>query len=827
MITSVHWIDAGFAGQVLQEPADKSLANAKITKLRLDVLTWGLKSPAIAIPIALVVMDCVLHVDRLVEAISPSASLMEVDGQQAIEWEDSQGWRDRRILSSFTKQLFYVNGRHSLTATDVKNCKKRLGDELEVPTDRAFHRLIQLAQIWWSGRISNPLLWHASGESRIQLLKNDAWQRYATKLPQRNRVTASKWRSPVLDVLCVPVKQGTSLRTLHAAIAICAKAARMHGAKHIVKVQLVQDLDSLVLSCTEDGRAQLMSLGGLRHVAAHGDLAPTTLSEYCRNALMPIARSMLQVDRKLNTPQEWHSMYQEVISKSIPTQQGKVAAFIKKFHEFLVLSGESPLPKKSFGVEDSPPPCAAVVWPWEVSRSIDFVDAQDINARLKLQAKLLLALASYVPLRTYEPWCIRLKDVSLIPYVEISINPRVRDGVKKSGFSSRTEVVKDEIAGRLIRELYEKRIEEDQAWPEDDGEMLFGVSGVRDARYLCEETIQIVNAALKWSTGDESASMYDLRHAVLSTRWINELSSATAADPYALIRASSSSGHGSPMSTIEYVHQIELLMWAHCNQVSVEFGLNVNSSPPKSSVSRHASRDVNGPTLIPPIEFSSKHRELRIPSVVEISGIIFKLINDTPAQVVGNQFSLTGNRVNEICFSVLTSMREIGWVALAPEKSSLSSVIVLQQFIGHARAAMQPRHHKFSRLLDSAIANDISLATKLWREWCACMRGVDLCMLRPQSARLLSALQEIGIRNDEMAITHTPDMEEFVKSYLGSTIPNALQAVRRGQSSVRLWIPGSRSSGALALGKKRSLKGHHWLIILLGANLKLQGVWNA
>ena len=114
----------------------------------------------------------------------------------------------------------------------------------------------------------------------------------------------------------------------------------------------------------------------------------------------------------------------------------KVAAMLEVFHRFLVTVGREPLLRSLATRRRLAPFAAAVVWPHELEEAVAQIMKLTIEQTIKAQCELGLRLASSVPIRTYEVWCIRVGDISGHESVRLDIYPRRRDGVRKTLRSS-------------------------------------------------------------------------------------------------------------------------------------------------------------------------------------------------------------------------------------------------------------------------------------------------------------------------------------------------------------------------------------------------------
>jgi integrase len=234
-----------------------------------------------------------------------------------------------------------------------------------------------------------------------------------------------------------------------------------------------------------------------------------------RQGICELVATFLKLELDTMEGADFHRVYTELLETIPKSQRSKFEAFLLAFHRYLVICGFDHLPRSLSGKKELLPPTAAVVWEHEFDLALTYVDAVAPTPRIALQAKLGLALGYHIPFRTVEIWCIRMGDVQPKNPMFVSVYSRQRDGVGKVKSLRRQEDIVDDNLKRLLLEMVNMRSIEDDASDED---LLFGQPQQPEKRHAQLVTAQLMNDALKWATGDASASFYDLRHSVFSRR---------------------------------------------------------------------------------------------------------------------------------------------------------------------------------------------------------------------------------------------------------------------------------------------------------------------
>jgi hypothetical protein len=514
--------------------------------------------------LALVCNEAILTRSCLSTATSISGALHGHASERFLAWTNADGWRDRRQLTPQTVDLIERNGGCFVRREDRRWLRKWLGARYPgTPRRDVLECFIADAAAWWYGRLPPPLFTHAVRLRRFQALTTETLARIRTGRPQKTCPTDERSAAPVEEIpwsLMANWTRSSNLSSIDGVIAASQQILAI-GEKRSTAVQRLVEVIGLSMSTAmEEGRVQAILLGALRHVLLHGGVQGTpwalsTVRGYVGAALRRLAEVLVDKGMPVDSGRLLLERYREVVLDAAPSQRPKACAFLEAIHQYLVIAGYEPLPESISGAGFSRPHAAAAISREDIERAVAYVDAHAPTSHIALQATLCLRAAHEIPLRSYEPWCFRVGDVSLNRKVVLAVMPRPHDGVGKSPQARREEVVTDSGAVEAFVRLDDLRRNVHFA---TDDHLLLGQPGQRSHRYEQEATMRLMQSALRWATGDPWASFYDLRHQAFSARAIEVWNAdATRSDAQLWIHMSKRSGHAGPTSTEAYIHQIE------------------------------------------------------------------------------------------------------------------------------------------------------------------------------------------------------------------------------------------------------------------------------
>ena len=561
--------DVGLEGLIVETTAGFAAAKARHEVLSAWIDDQSGVLPCGMLLLQLVINEAILTATGLKLATSPEASVYACGELVYAEWSDSTGWRDRRILSNQTAATVTANGGLVVDQAGWKwaaNVLRTLNPG-RAPND-AWHGFISDAQAWWFQHLTGPLFSHAVRRRTFQTLPRAALARIATGRP----AIAGAVMEPVEGLAHVQATRLRSTRTatLDSLVTFVGQVARSKGAKHEGRQKILEYIALAIPVAAKEGRVQVTVLGAIRHALLAGGVrgtnwAPITIYEYLRQGLSTLVEALLEVGTDELDGVQWLALYEKALSKVLSSQRAKFAAFLEIFHRFLTIAGADPLPRTLSGGGPPLPPAAFVVSPLELELAVQFIEMKAPTPRTRLQAQLGIVLGYWVPLRTVELWCIRLGDVHESEPVHLTIFVRMRDGVGKSKAIRRQEDIEDPLLKRLLIDMKRLRRDVDFAGDED---VLLGEPGHPDGRHEELVTTELMNAALRWATGDVDSSYYDLRHNAFSRRAEPTLGGQSAGHDVArFLQIAAQGGHAGPSSSTAYIHWIEQPL-AHLSQIA-------------------------------------------------------------------------------------------------------------------------------------------------------------------------------------------------------------------------------------------------------------------
>lgn len=474
---------------------------------------------------SLAVNDMVLTEASLTAATSRDSVAYWHEDRLLLEWAVPSGYLERRSLSDQTAHLALENGGFAVHRRDLNALRTAWASLHGLPEANALRCLLDDCQAWWFERTSRPAFLHAMRLQPFQLLDRPSLARKVSGKPQAPAI--GKRSAPAVDVTSYQMVRDRTGETasFKELVKFARSVASDKGSKDHGRRQVIGHINALLPLAAKEGHAQILVLAGVRQCLIDGGArgvlwAPSTTADYLLH-MQGVVDTMAKA-ADATEGESWKAACIAQLDRLEGSARHKLSAFLQAFYRYLVvLAGVDPLTAPLPGSKDVVLPDAATVTRVELGRAMEYVESLAPTERVSLQARIILLLGFNVPLRTYEYWCIRLVDVRCGVGISLVVYPRRRDGSGKSASVRRIEDVEDAALRNLLLQMLRLR----RADSGGDEDLLFGQPGFPDVRHEVDVTMALVNEGLRWATGDEGASVYDLRHACISRR-AEELMSA-------------------------------------------------------------------------------------------------------------------------------------------------------------------------------------------------------------------------------------------------------------------------------------------------------------
>ena len=818
----------GNDGWVFETTVDHSEAVARHEDLlaTFDVARSEL-SPGSSLLLGLVCDDVVLTQSDLSAATSQKGHCYR-GATVYLEWPRAGGWRDRRALCHTSQVAINRNSGYKVTAKDWQDAALWLQTrDPEKALKDVWPAFLADAKAWWFQHLSGPAFAHVVGLRQLQLLPREALARRATKRPQLpgspNEVIAE------LDLARFQLQtirtNSHDYRTLSEFGHALREIVRRKGSKASAREAVVSVIDGLMPRAMKEGRAQALVLMGTRHVVRNGGmrgklLAPRSLEEYLRDPLPLLAAALTKLDVHSRSAQEWHVLYRSIIETVPKLQQKKLEAFLEVFHRFLVICGAQPLQRSISGGARPVPPIATVVWPHELALAVRYIWASDCTEYVKQQAELGLRLAYRVPMRIEDLWCIRMVDVCVENRCWFAISPRQRDGYGKSPALRRQEDLDGDALLSILNQLYRRR----KAEVAGDEDVLLGAGGVPDVRHEEELTTTLMNQALRWATGSQTASFHDLRHTRISYLSAKVFAGVMAdSDVGVMQNVSAASGQAGPGSSIAYQHWIEGAIaeqaavgrpsaWkidACCDYFFEAVGEGLVAVEP----------------LVPGPHHINSPRSAQDLSLSERSCLLQHIIDESSLDAAAAR-SHVGVDVAKTVLAEMSAAFQ--WAKLADYSQVASTRLqcsLLRSLWLWARAAMQRKHDPVVSFIESQISSGRwSEVRAIWSAWLLCADGEDLDLTNtPAAVQMVSLLMRAKVPLSALLVVSHDSAPALAPMLSRCKLDQRVVVDRDGRRHHRLQMSDPACRAIEMTGAALSMLGVHWWMLCMGSMVISQG----
>lgn len=822
--------DHGLRGLVFETTSAHHLAERRHERVIDLVDTCMAAPPGGLLLILLVVNDMVLTIASLKAAVSLNAQVYGAGGLQYLEWSTGNGWIERRELSTRSVDAIEGNGGCAVSDADWRWATRTLrGLQPGRPPHDVWPGFFADAQSWWVTRLTGPVFGHVAGLRPFQLLTRAALARRETGQPQLSAALMVTSHPDDLALVQTARSHSKATSTFDGLIVFAGQVARDKGSKDHGRGRIIEHIQMLLPLSGREGRVQVIVLGATRHAIETGGVrgdkwAPITIYEYLRQGLKELVVELIEADIDDLSGWAWLEIYEQILKKIRESQRPKFAAFLEVFHRFLVIAGFDPLPRCLSGNGSALPPAASVVWPHELERAIAFIEANVPSGRMRLQATVGLVLAFWVPLRTVELWCIRVGDVHLKDQVYLTIYPRRRDGVGKTPSVRRQEGVEDMQLKALLIDMVRLRRQDDA----DDDDVLLGEPGKPGARHEELVTTQLINAALRWATGDTTASFYDLRHTAFSRRAEPVLLGGTVGtDVAAFQQVAAQGGHAGPSSTSAYIHWVENAI-AALSRASRPQSLGLASACTGMFRMEDIGKgliSVERTPLVPPVAKEPVLVTSAGLTLAKRADIIWRVSKNLPIESVAGACDVLPNIVHKVVADLVQTMVQIELVRHSAAASARRQCQAINSMELWARAARQPKNELIGKALSAQLSvGEWSKLRLLWQDWNLCHSGDFLSLANPRPAvRIIEFLLNAGVQRQSLVIVSSKNAPPLPIELGNLKIEPRSVDPRKGRALHRLFMSKNGVRARDANAATISMVGLHWWMVVLGSILLERG----
>jgi hypothetical protein len=514
--------------------------------------------------------------------------------------------------------------------------------------------------------------------------------------------------------------------------------------------------------------------------------------------------------------------YRKVIGACIPTQQGKAAALVQALHNRLILRGAPPLHRPISSKTPQIIPAAAVIWPHELELAKDYVCKISTDDRVEMQALLCLQLGEEIPLRTYEYFSFKLRDILRDGANEVVVAPARSMDKDKSIHSRMRHEIEDPECISSLQEFKQMRLREDElpGGGANPDRPLFGKPGQAKA-YKQEETLDLINRALKWATGNPTASLYDLRHAVISRRALNVLSGTNQTDMVEWDQLSRGCGQGTASATQFYIHQVEEPLSKLLHE-ELQCEIRANQPPGHFQIAELAA--LYGIRPRPEIIDDSDHG-----ATLEFSKFGFMHVNALLKNLtrgMNTDYLLKAHSISETELNQATEAAEKGWIKAAYRlRTARERRLWLRDYFVQSCDSKQLKFSPVIVYLEKLVEEQTwGHLRQIYRAAWECVDTHEVDLARGHYAlEIVQLLLDAGCKKSQLYVKCTDTkstVAKELKALCGNVYP---QSPRRGRAFARLFLLPDGVSAEASSGATISIGGLYWLLCVLGCLLYIRG----
>lgn len=470
----------------------------------------------------------------------------------ALEWENSQGAVDRRLLSPFT--VLALNGCKGHRWPSFEQAS---ADMVRAANLRSMDELLNAAGAWMLVHMPGWLLPRIYGTGRSVSLPRSALARWATGL-----CVASASRPPPLNPQVLELMDWSNAGAgddgdveLFSRIAK-ACTALPHSARHKEIERMRTGLLGLAPQALEAGPMSSLMLWFALNLVEHGtrgtpELAPRTIQEYVR-LTVPLAGRLLPGLQVCELSEETLTrFYRHVIADADEGQASKAHSACIALHGFLnEWHDAGPWPLSDTKAQPGKPQAQAV-FRHERDRIWSALGEDDCSDPVHWRLKVIYAIHAASPRRKQDAAVIRVGDIRIYEgRVALDVDPNPLIDAKLKTQTSRVSVeIRDPRCVRVLLAARQHRRDEGAA----DSDKLLGTIDAPEVAWRFEACHAVFISVLKWATGEPEVSARSLRHAHLTEPQMDRDLSQREID-----QLSASAGHASNTTTLDsYGHAFE------------------------------------------------------------------------------------------------------------------------------------------------------------------------------------------------------------------------------------------------------------------------------
>lgn len=299
-----------------------------------------------------------------------------------------------------------------------------------------------------------------------------------------------------------------------------------------------------------------------------------------------------------------------------------------------------------------------------------------------------------------------------------------------------------------------------------------------------------------------------------------------SSDHIPFLALSAGGGHGGPDSTAWYIHQIEQRLALQSRRARP---VAWTGGPPSSQLASVFEDLCEGLVVdIPPLPASGPSERLPQRSVdltiEQRRTILWDVQCDYQLDAVAAKAMISRCVVEEVVADMTSTLITVGMARQSVEVLR-ARCQALSAWAVWARASHQPKHDGLRQLVERLEKQgDWGVLRRLWNDFLLC-RDQDAMSVengRP-AARLIGILQDAGVPTTSMTIASVASAPPLPSEVQMLGISPRPAEPRSGRANHRLFMTAPGVCASSASGATVSMRGLHWIILVLGSALLARG----